>query len=181
MTSNIGIYDNFDIGDDVTCRIGTTLMKWRLASGVLCVKKLPPKLKGKFYRMIVRPSLLYGVEFQPIKNSHVRKMHFADIRILLIRMCGHTTSDKIRNEVIEEKRKRFSFVPTSISVCYLIVPNFGVFLREKNWMVGRIFNQSTVPQSETSEFTGNGRIFLSILQNSDDFPVMSSGLMIETC
>jgi len=32
-----------------------------------------------------------------------------------------------------------------------------------------MFNQSTVPQSETSEFTGKGRIFLSILQNSDDF------------
>lgn len=62
MTSNIGIYNKFDIGDDVTCRIGTTSMKWRLASGVLCVKKLPPKLKGKFYRVIVRPSLLYGVE-----------------------------------------------------------------------------------------------------------------------
>nr|BAP00546.1 hypothetical protein [Solanum melongena] len=40
------------INDDVTHRI---------AAGVLCDKKIPPKLKGKFYRMVVRPSLLYGV------------------------------------------------------------------------------------------------------------------------
>jgi len=67
------------------------------------VKKVPPKLEGKFYRMMVRPSLLYGVDSWPIKNSHVQKMHIADIRILLIWMCGHTRSDKIRNEVIRKK------------------------------------------------------------------------------
>ncbi|KAG5588608.1 hypothetical protein H5410_049042 [Solanum commersonii] len=51
-----------DIGDDVTHRIGAAWMKWRLASGVLCDKKIPPKLKG----------LLYGV--LAVKNAHVHKM-----------------------------------------------------------------------------------------------------------
>lgn len=47
-------------------------MKWRLAFGVLCNKKIPLKLKGKFYRMIVRPSLLYGVGvLANQKNSHL--------------------------------------------------------------------------------------------------------------
>ncbi|WMV26024.1 hypothetical protein MTR67_019409, partial [Solanum verrucosum] len=58
-----------DINDDVTHRIGATWMKWRLASGVLCDKKVPPKLKMRMLRW----------------------------------MCGHTRSDKIRNEVIWEK------------------------------------------------------------------------------
>ncbi|KAG5601615.1 hypothetical protein H5410_032985 [Solanum commersonii] len=31
--------------DDVTHRIGVAWMKWRLASGVLCDKKIPPRLK----------------------------------------------------------------------------------------------------------------------------------------
>ncbi|KAG5615341.1 hypothetical protein H5410_015165 [Solanum commersonii] len=44
-----------DIDDDVTHRIGVAWMKWRLASGVLCDKKIPPRLKGKFYRVVVRP------------------------------------------------------------------------------------------------------------------------------
>ncbi|KAG5604424.1 hypothetical protein H5410_025916 [Solanum commersonii] len=35
-----------DIDDDVTHRIGVAWMKWRLASGVLCDKKIPPRLKG---------------------------------------------------------------------------------------------------------------------------------------
>ncbi|KAG5586099.1 hypothetical protein H5410_046533 [Solanum commersonii] len=38
-----------DINDDVTHRIGVAWMKWRLASGVLCDKKIPSRLKGKFY------------------------------------------------------------------------------------------------------------------------------------
>ncbi|KAK4720833.1 hypothetical protein R3W88_011066 [Solanum pinnatisectum] len=164
------------MGDDVTYRIGTALMKWRLASRVLCVEKVPPKLKGKFYRVMVRPSFLYGGECWSIKNSHVQKMHIADIRILLMWMCGHTRSNKIKNEVIREKNREKSshLFPTYIYIyiCYLIVPIFGVFLIRIGWLDLYMFNQSTVPQSETKEFTGKGRILLSILQNSDDFPVI---------
>ncbi|KAG5616252.1 hypothetical protein H5410_016076 [Solanum commersonii] len=69
---------------------------------LLCDKKIPPKLKGKFYRVVVRPALLYGAECWPVKNSHVQKMHVAEMRMLRW-MCGHTRSDKIRNEVIREK------------------------------------------------------------------------------
>ncbi|KAG5576697.1 hypothetical protein H5410_056831 [Solanum commersonii] len=63
-----------DIDDDVTHRIGVAWMKWRNASGVLCDKKIPPRLKGKFLEM--------------------RMLRW---------MCGHTRRDKIRNEVIPEK------------------------------------------------------------------------------
>ncbi|KAG5615983.1 hypothetical protein H5410_015807 [Solanum commersonii] len=77
-------------------------MKWRLASGVLCDKKIPTKLKGKFYRVVVRPTLLYGAECWPVKNAHVQKMHVAEMRMLRW-MCGHTRSDKIRSEVIQER------------------------------------------------------------------------------
>ncbi|XP_070005980.1 uncharacterized protein [Nicotiana sylvestris] len=41
-----------EIDEDVTSRIGVGWTKWRLASGVLCDKKVPPKLKGlKLYAM----------------------------------------------------------------------------------------------------------------------------------
>ncbi|KAG5578791.1 hypothetical protein H5410_049418 [Solanum commersonii] len=88
-----------DIDEDVTHRIGVAWMKWRLASGVLCDKKIPSRLKGKFYRVVVRPALLYGAECWPVKNAHVQKMRVAEMRMLRW-MCGHTRSDKIRNEVI---------------------------------------------------------------------------------
>ena len=32
-------------------------MKWRQASGVLCDKRVPQKLKGKFYRTAIRPAM----------------------------------------------------------------------------------------------------------------------------
>ncbi|KAG5601412.1 hypothetical protein H5410_032782 [Solanum commersonii] len=45
---------------------------------------------------------LYLAECWPVKNAHVQKMHVAEMRMLRW-MCGHTRSDKIRNEVIREK------------------------------------------------------------------------------
>ncbi|KAE8689168.1 hypothetical protein F3Y22_tig00110940pilonHSYRG00061 [Hibiscus syriacus] len=44
--------------DDVTHRIKAGWLKWRTATGVLCDKKVPLKLKRKFYRMGIRPALL---------------------------------------------------------------------------------------------------------------------------
>ncbi|KAF3660389.1 putative OTU domain-containing protein-like isoform X1 [Capsicum annuum] len=67
------IQSDGEIDEDVSHRIGAGWMKWKLASGVLCDKKVPPKLKGKFYRVVVRPALLYGAECWPVKNSHIQK------------------------------------------------------------------------------------------------------------
>ncbi|KAF3630495.1 Macro domain-containing protein [Capsicum annuum] len=73
-----------------------------LASGVLCDKKVPPKLKGKFYRVAVRSAMLYGAECWPIKNSHIQKMKVTEMRMLRW-MCGLTRGDRVRNETIREK------------------------------------------------------------------------------
>ncbi|KAF3643346.1 putative amino acid permease 3-like [Capsicum annuum] len=54
------IQGNGEIDEDVSHRIGVEWMKWRLASGVLCDKKVSPKLKEKFYRVAVRLAMLRG-------------------------------------------------------------------------------------------------------------------------
>ena len=41
-----------DIDEDVSPRIKAGWMKWRQASGVLCDKRVPQKLKGKFPSMV---------------------------------------------------------------------------------------------------------------------------------
>ncbi|KAF3634913.1 putative pre-mRNA-processing factor 6-like [Capsicum annuum] len=71
-------------------------------NGVLCDKKVSPKLKGKFYRVAVRPTMLYGVEFWPVKNSYIQKLKVAEMRMLQW-MCGLTRKDKVRNKIIREK------------------------------------------------------------------------------
>lgn len=42
--------ENGEIGDDVTHCIGAGWSKWRLASRVMCDKKVSLKFKGKLYR-----------------------------------------------------------------------------------------------------------------------------------
>ncbi|KAG5630524.1 hypothetical protein H5410_002241 [Solanum commersonii] len=58
---------------------GTTWVKLRHASSVLYV---PPRLKGKFYRVVVRLILSYGTKCWPIKNVHVQKMNVVEMRML---------------------------------------------------------------------------------------------------
>ncbi|KAG5604997.1 hypothetical protein H5410_026489, partial [Solanum commersonii] len=99
---SLRIQGSGDIDDDVTHRIGVAWMKWRPASGVLCDKKIPYRLKGKFYRVIVRPALLYGAECWRYQERMSKNACCLDMRMLRW-MCGHTRSDKIRNEIIREK------------------------------------------------------------------------------
>ncbi|KAL5171178.1 hypothetical protein HKD37_11G032712 [Glycine soja] len=87
---------------DVNHRIQAGWMKWRKASGVLCDAKVPIKLKGKFYRTAVRPTILYETECWAVKSQHENKVGVAEMRMLRW-MCGKTRQDKIRNEAIRER------------------------------------------------------------------------------
>ncbi|XP_009759062.2 uncharacterized protein [Nicotiana sylvestris] len=94
--------DDEEIDEDVTHRIGSGWMKWRIDSGVLCDKNVPLRLKDKFYKVVVRPTILYGAECWPIKSSLVQQMNIAEMRMLRW-MYGHTSLDRIRNEIIRDK------------------------------------------------------------------------------
>nr|KYP34423.1 Retrovirus-related Pol polyprotein LINE-1 [Cajanus cajan] len=95
------VQQDAELEGDVHHRIQAGWMKWRRASGVLCDKKVPLKLKGKFYRTAVRPAILYGTECWAAKGKHENKLHVAEMRMLRW-MCGHTIKDRIRNECIRE-------------------------------------------------------------------------------
>ena len=57
-----------DNNEDVNHRIKARWMKWHQASSVLCDKRVPQKLKGKFYRTAIRPRMLYGARYWPTKR-----------------------------------------------------------------------------------------------------------------
>jgi hypothetical protein len=61
-----------DIDDNVSHRIKACWIKWRQASGVLCNKRVPQKLKGKFYRTTGRLAMFYGVECWPTIRRHIQ-------------------------------------------------------------------------------------------------------------
>ncbi|KAG2549704.1 hypothetical protein PVAP13_9KG354113 [Panicum virgatum] len=83
-------------------RISAGWLKWRQASGILCDKRVPQKLKGKFYRTSIRPAMLYGAECWPTKRRHVQQLSVAEMRMLRW-FCGHTRRDRVRNEVIRDR------------------------------------------------------------------------------
>jgi hypothetical protein len=51
-----------DLDEDVRHRISAGWLKWRQTYGVLCDKRVPQKLKRKFYRTTIHPAMLYGAE-----------------------------------------------------------------------------------------------------------------------
>ena len=44
-------------------------------------KRMPVRLKGKVYRMLVRPAVLYGSECWPIKKTQGQRLMVADMRM----------------------------------------------------------------------------------------------------
>ncbi|VFQ94710.1 unnamed protein product [Cuscuta campestris] len=91
-----------ELDGDVGHRVGVAWAKWQLASGVLCDPKISPRMKGKFYRFVVRPAMLYGAECWEVKKTHVCRLHAAEMRMLRW-MCGKTRLDRISNEVIRRQ------------------------------------------------------------------------------
>nr|GEU78428.1 retrovirus-related Pol polyprotein LINE-1 [Tanacetum cinerariifolium] len=70
------------IVDDVAHRIRAGWMKWKAASGILCDKRIPLKLKGKFYRATIRPAMLYGSECWQITKALAFRVEVAELRML---------------------------------------------------------------------------------------------------
>ncbi|GJR46764.1 transport protein Sec24-like CEF [Tanacetum coccineum] len=86
------------IDEDVSSRIKAAWMKWRAATGVLCDRNVPLKLKGKFYRVAIRPAMLYGSECWPITKALANRVEVAELRMLRW-TCGKTLRDMIPNGV----------------------------------------------------------------------------------
>ena len=63
---------------------------------MLCVEKFPIRLKGMFYRVFIRLSLLNGTECWPVKKIHEQKLKVAEMQMLSW-MCGNTIIDRIEN------------------------------------------------------------------------------------
>ena len=84
------------IDKEVGSRVQAAWNNWRRTSGVLCDKRISARVKGRVYKAVVRPALLYGAETWALKKVQERKIDVAEMRMLRW-MCGVTKLDKIRN------------------------------------------------------------------------------------
>ena len=70
------------IDGDVNHRIKDECLKWRIAIRVLCDYNILLSLKGKFYKMTIRPTLLYGTECWANKKQYIHKMSVVEMQML---------------------------------------------------------------------------------------------------
>ena len=85
---------------EVTYRVQSGWKNRKRVSGVLCDRGMNVTIKGKVYRTVVRPALMYGAETWALKKAQEKKLlEVAEMRMLRW-MCGVTKLDKIRNERI---------------------------------------------------------------------------------
>ncbi|KAF3650530.1 Syntaxin-81 [Capsicum annuum] len=99
-----GVNDELEVWRQTLESKGFRLDEVETRLGVLCDKKVPLMLKGKFYRVTVCPAMLYGAECWLVTHSHIQKVKVAEMRMLRL-LCGLTRGDKIMNEIIREKMR----------------------------------------------------------------------------
>ena len=83
-------------------------MSWKKVSGVLCDRKLLARVKGKMYKIVVRPAMLYGMETVAVTEKHLGKMEVAELKMVRWAL-GVTRKDKIRNEDVRGTEKIANF------------------------------------------------------------------------
>ena len=84
---------------EISQRVSAAWGNWKRCSGVLCDRRMPVKLKGKIYKTVVRPALLYGTETWATTRGQEARLEVNEMRMLRW-MCGVTRRDKIRSEHI---------------------------------------------------------------------------------
>ena len=68
-------------------------------TGVMCDRRVSARVKGKVYRTVVRPAMLYGLETVALTSRQVAELEVAELKMLRFSL-GVTRMDKIKNEYI---------------------------------------------------------------------------------
>ncbi|KAK3570507.1 hypothetical protein QTP86_020082 [Hemibagrus guttatus] len=93
------VQSNGECGKEVKKRVQAGWNGWRKVSGVLCDRKISARIKGKVYRTVVRPAMLYGLETVLLRKRQESELEVAELKMLRFSL-GVTRLDRIRNEYI---------------------------------------------------------------------------------
>ncbi|KAK3547417.1 hypothetical protein QTP86_018916, partial [Hemibagrus guttatus] len=91
------VQSNGESGNEVKKQVQAGWNEWRKVSGVLCVGKISARIKGKVYRTVVRPAMLYGLETVSLRKT--QELEVAELKMLRFSL-GVIRLDRIRNEYI---------------------------------------------------------------------------------
>ncbi|KAK3546973.1 hypothetical protein QTP86_007443 [Hemibagrus guttatus] len=73
---------NGECGKEVKKRVQAGWNGWRKVSGVLCDQKISARIKGKVYRTVVRPAMLYGLETVSLRKRQESELEVAELKML---------------------------------------------------------------------------------------------------
>ena len=93
------VQSNGECGREVKKRVQAGWNGWRRMSGVICDRRVPARVKGKVYKVAVRPAMLYGLDTVVLTKRQEAYMGVAMLKMLRFSL-GVTIMDKIRNEYI---------------------------------------------------------------------------------
>lgn len=130
-----------DCGSEVKKRIQAGWCGWRRVSGIVCDKRIPTKLKGKVFKTVIRPAMMYGLETVALTKRQVGELEVAEMKMLRFSV-GVTKLDKIRNEHIRQKVQVGSFAE---KVRESRLRWFGHVLRREEEYVGKRILSMTLP------------------------------------
>ncbi|KAK6756135.1 hypothetical protein RB195_014491 [Necator americanus] len=113
--------------------VNAAWMKWKMATGVLCDKKVPVRLKSKIYRTVVRLVALYGCECWSTTKALERVLHAMEMRMLRWTV-GVTLKEKVSNDTV---RSIFGVVPITKKMKEARLRWFGHVLRREEDSVAK--------------------------------------------
>jgi hypothetical protein len=86
---------------DVRNRKKAAWQKWRDLTGVLCDQKISVQLRGKVYRTMIRPVLIYGAEAWALRRREEEQLERTEMKMLRW-ILGVSLRDRKRNEDIRK-------------------------------------------------------------------------------
>ena len=126
--------------EDITARIAAAWKKWKELSEVLCDRRMPVAVKGKVYRTMVRPVLIYGSKTKTLKRREEKRLDRTEMRMLRW-ILGLTLRNKKKKDDI---RRIFGVACITDKVREARLRWFGhVQRREEEDCVRRILNGRT--------------------------------------
>ncbi|KAK3557609.1 hypothetical protein QTP70_030538 [Hemibagrus guttatus] len=76
------VQSNGECEKEVKKRVQAGWNGWRKVSGVLCDRKISARIKGKVYRTVVRPTMLYGLETVSLRKRQESELEVAELKML---------------------------------------------------------------------------------------------------
>ncbi|KAI5093161.1 hypothetical protein C0J45_17552, partial [Silurus meridionalis] len=80
------VQSNGECVREVKKRVQAGWSGWRRVTGVICDSRVSARMKGKVYRTVVRPEMLYGLETVALRKRQEVELKVREVRL---RWFGH--------------------------------------------------------------------------------------------